>query len=129
MFFSWECLCCQLEVSATDRSILQRSSTTAVCVSMWSRENKQPRHLLWVGGRRKDYERTSVFPCQFGSVCAPLHGKRKKLIISITGLHNKAEGCGVSVASAVGPSPQTKICVLVFNWIRLCLNRNCRRLK
>jgi hypothetical protein len=29
--------------------------------------------------------------------------KRKKLIILITGLHNKPQGCGVSVASAAGP--------------------------
>ena len=28
---------------------------------------------------------------------------RKKLIIFITGLYNKPQGCGVSVASAVGP--------------------------
>jgi hypothetical protein len=32
---------------------------------------------------------TSVFPCQFHSTGAPLHGiKGKKLIIFITGLHN-----------------------------------------
>ena len=30
-------------------------------------------------------------------------GKRKKLIIFITGLHNKPKGCGASVASAAGP--------------------------
>jgi hypothetical protein len=29
--------------------------------------------------------------------------KRKKLIIFITGLHNKPKGCGASVASAAGP--------------------------
>jgi hypothetical protein len=29
--------------------------------------------------------------------------KKKKLIIFITGLHNKPQGCGASVASAVGP--------------------------
>jgi hypothetical protein len=32
---------------------------------------------------------TSVFPCQFHSTGAPLQGKTKKLIIFITGLHNK----------------------------------------
>jgi hypothetical protein len=32
---------------------------------------------------------TSVFPCQFHSTGAPLLGKTKKLIIFITGLHNK----------------------------------------
>jgi hypothetical protein len=30
--------------------------------------------------------------------------KRKKLIIFITGLHNKPQDCGASVASAAGPS-------------------------
>jgi hypothetical protein len=29
--------------------------------------------------------------------------KRRKLIIFITGLHNKPQGCGASVASAAGP--------------------------
>jgi hypothetical protein len=43
---------------------------------------------------------TSVFICQFHSTGAPLHGKTKKLIIFITGLHNKPQGCGTSVASA-----------------------------
>jgi hypothetical protein len=33
---------------------------------------------------------------------APLQGKTKK-IINITGLHNKPQGCGASVASAAGP--------------------------
>ena len=46
---------------------------------------------------------TSVFPCQFHSTGAPLHGKMKKLITFITGLHNKPQGCGASVASAAGP--------------------------
>jgi hypothetical protein len=32
-----------------------------------------------------------------------LHYVEKKLTIFITGLHNKPQGCGVSVASAVGP--------------------------
>jgi hypothetical protein len=30
-----------------------------------------------------------LFPCRFNSTGAPLHGKTKKLIIFITGLHNK----------------------------------------
>jgi hypothetical protein len=30
-------------------------------------------------------------------------GKRKKLIIFITGLHNNPQGCGAFVASAAGP--------------------------
>jgi hypothetical protein len=47
---------------------------------------------------------TSVFPSQFYSTGAPLQGnKKKKLIIFITGLHNKPQGCGASVASAAGP--------------------------
>jgi hypothetical protein len=48
---------------------------------------------------------TSVFSRHFNSTCAPLLGKtkKKKLIIFITGLHNKPLGCGASVASAAGP--------------------------
>jgi hypothetical protein len=46
---------------------------------------------------------TSVFLSQFYSIGAPVHGKTKKLIIFITGLHNKPQGCGASVASAAGP--------------------------
>jgi hypothetical protein len=46
---------------------------------------------------------TSVFSCQFHSTGAPLHGKTKKLIIFITGLHNKPQGCGPSLASAAEP--------------------------
>jgi hypothetical protein len=46
---------------------------------------------------------TSIFPCQFHSTGAPLHGKTIKLIIFITGLHKKPQGCGASVASAAGP--------------------------
>jgi hypothetical protein len=47
---------------------------------------------------------TSVFPCQYHCTGAPLQGKmKKKLIIFITGLHNKPQGCGASVASAAGP--------------------------
>jgi hypothetical protein len=50
---------------------------------------------------------TSVFPCQFHSTGAPLLGKGKQIIIIIvifiTGLHKKSQGCGASVASAAGP--------------------------
>jgi hypothetical protein len=46
---------------------------------------------------------TSVFPCQFHSTGVPLHRNRNKLIIFITGLHNKPQGCTVSVMSAAGP--------------------------
>jgi hypothetical protein len=48
---------------------------------------------------------TSVFPCQFHSTGAPLHEKNEKKLILffITGLHNKPQCCGASVASAAGP--------------------------
>jgi hypothetical protein len=47
---------------------------------------------------------TSVFPCHFHFTGPQLLGKmKKKLIIFITGLHNKPQGCGASVASAAGP--------------------------
>jgi hypothetical protein len=50
---------------------------------------------------------TSVFSCQFDSTVAPLLGKGQKIIIIvvifITGLHKKPQGCSVSVASATGP--------------------------
>jgi hypothetical protein len=51
MFVSCECLCCQRSLRQTDpssRGVLP----TVVCVWVWSSENKQPRHLLWVGRRR-----------------------------------------------------------------------------
>jgi hypothetical protein len=48
------------------------------------------------------------FPCQFHSTSAPLLGKKKKLIIIITGLHNKPEGCGASLTSAAGPFTKKK---------------------
>jgi hypothetical protein len=38
---------------------------------------------------------------------------RKKIIIFITGLHNKPQGCGASVALLRGPSPQKKISILI----------------
>jgi hypothetical protein len=48
---------------------------------------------------------TLVFPCQLHSTSAPLHGEtgKKKLIIFFSGLQNKPQGCGVSVAPAAGP--------------------------
>jgi hypothetical protein len=51
------------------------------------------------------------FPEYFGFPVSfiPLLGKTKKLIIFITGLHNKPQGCGVSVAPAAGPfTPPTR---------------------
>jgi hypothetical protein len=44
-----------------------------------------------------------VFACQFHSTGAPLHGKMKTILIIFTGLNNKPQGCGASVASAAGP--------------------------
>jgi hypothetical protein len=40
-----------------------------------------------------------------------LHCKevRNKLLIFITGLHNKPQGCGASVASAAGPFSKKKL--------------------
>ena len=47
---------------------------------------------------------TSVFLCQFHITGAPLHRNTgKKLIIFITYLNNKPQGCGASVASAAEP--------------------------
>jgi hypothetical protein len=43
------------------------------------------------------------FPCRFHSTGTQLHGKNKKKLIFITGLHNKPQGCGATVASAAGP--------------------------
>jgi hypothetical protein len=53
---------------------------------------------------------TAVSPCQFHSTGVPLQGKTKKkrLIIFITGLHNKPQGCGASVHLLRGPSLQKK---------------------
>jgi hypothetical protein len=45
---------------------------------------------------------TQFSPCQFHSTGAPLQGETKKIIIFITGLHNKLQGCGASVATAAG---------------------------
>jgi hypothetical protein len=52
----------------------------------------------------------SFFPEYFGfslsisfQWCSIKLEKQKKLIIFITGLHNKSQGCGASVASAAGP--------------------------
>jgi hypothetical protein len=48
----------------------------------------------------------SVFSCQFHSTGASLLGRGQKIIIIIifiTGLHNKPQGCSASVACAAGP--------------------------
>jgi hypothetical protein len=44
------------------------------------------------------------FPLSISFHLCSITGKNeKKVIIFITGLHNKPQGCGASVASAVGP--------------------------
>jgi hypothetical protein len=68
----------------------------------------------------------SVFPCQFHSTSTPLLGKGQKIIIIvfITGLHKKPQGCGASVASAAGPFTTKKkvtarVSVIIrFPWSR-----------
>jgi hypothetical protein len=43
------------------------------------------------------------FPVNFIPPVLYYSEKQKKIIIFITGLHNKPQGCGASVASAAGP--------------------------
>jgi hypothetical protein len=50
---------------------------------------------------------TSVFPCQFHSTGARITRKNKKKIFT-TGLQNKPQGCGASVASVAGPFTKKK---------------------
>jgi hypothetical protein len=50
---------------------------------------------------------SSVFPSISFHRCSNTW-KNEKLIIFITGLHNKPQGCGVSVASAAGPFTTNK---------------------
>jgi hypothetical protein len=50
---------------------------------------------------------TLVFPCQFHSTGAPLQGKMKKLIIFITGLHNKPQGCGATATTTTNTTTIT----------------------
>jgi hypothetical protein len=45
--------------------------------------------------------------------------KRKKLIIFITGLHNKRQGCGASVASVAGPFTTKKSLFHIIPFFRL----------
>jgi hypothetical protein len=47
--------------------------------------------------------------------------KRKKLIIFITVLHNKPQGCGASIASAAGPFKKNRTEIIA---VRLCIGGN-----
>ena len=51
---------------------------------------------------------TDFFPVSFIPPVLHYTEKRKKLIIFITGLHNKPQGCDASVASATGPFTKRK---------------------
>jgi hypothetical protein len=64
---------------------------------------------------------TSVLPSQFHSTCAPLHGKFKKIVF-ITGLQNKPQGSGASVASAAGPffPRKKKLFLRVYKQVQRC---------
>jgi hypothetical protein len=60
---------------------------------------------------------TSVFPCQFHCIGAPLQvkTKKKKLITFVTGLYNKPQCCDASVASAAGPLTKKEIWIYLTN--------------
>jgi hypothetical protein len=66
---------------------------------------------------------SSVFPCQFHSTGAPLLGKGQKIIIIIvifiTGLRKKPQGCGASVASAAGPFTTKKKLSVPYEYEKL----------
>jgi hypothetical protein len=70
-----------------------------------------------------------VFPEYFGFLlsmsfhrCSITRKNEKKLIIFITGLHNKPQGCGASIASAAGPFATRK------NTLREITSEKCNRL-
>jgi hypothetical protein len=61
------------------------------------------------------------FPEYFGFLlsilfhrCSIVRKKKKKIIIFITDIHNKPQGCGASVASAAGPSTKKKLSVRIL---------------
>jgi hypothetical protein len=53
------------------------------------------------------------FPVSFIPPALHYKEKLKKMLIFITGLHNKPQGCGASVASAAGPFTTKKCVVMV----------------
>ena len=88
------------------RAMAQAVSRRPLTAEAWVRSRVSPCRIC---GRQSGTgtgfsPSTSVFRCQFHPTGVPLHGKtKKKLIIFITGLHNKPRGCRASVASAAGP--------------------------
>jgi hypothetical protein len=59
--------------------------------------------------------RSSVFLVTYIPPVLHYTEKWKKLIISVSGLHSKPQGCGASVASAAGPFATKKCAVLIWN--------------
>jgi hypothetical protein len=77
MFVSCRVLCCQVEVPATGRSLVQKSTTDCrACVSECDQVKIKTKNLYTyceqVGRRGKDYETNSV------SNQARLHGREKR---------------------------------------------------
>jgi hypothetical protein len=62
---------------------------------------------------------TSVFPLLISfHLCSITRENEKKLIIFITGLHNKPQSCSASVASAAGPFSKKKKSIRSLNQVR-----------
>jgi hypothetical protein len=94
-----------------DRAMAQVVSRRPLTVEAWVRSRVSPCGIC--GGQSGTgtgfLPSTSILSCQFHSTGAPLHAIiLKNLIIFITGLHNKRQGCGAFVASAAGPFTKKK---------------------
>jgi hypothetical protein len=65
MFVSCVCVCCQVEVSATDLSLVQKSLPGCVCVWVWSRNLQKRRPRPDLGCRTTGKEDTVIMktPC------------------------------------------------------------------
>jgi hypothetical protein len=92
--------------SLLGRAMAQAVSRQSLTAEAWVRSRVSPCGIC--GGQSSTGTgfptSTSVFPCQFHSTGAPLHGTTKKTLITfITWLHSKPQGCGASVASSAGP--------------------------